>query len=212
MNAIENKNSTFIEKLETLNESLKVEIDDAPKSWIDHECFTNSQIEVMEENEAEFFKLLIEKYLDPNSDGDNEHKTKVIEGLRDLRNNCSFYYLILNGFWLLIMFTLNLLKPKMVEKIYFDLRFDKSELPADSDRYEPVSFCYVILFVIVLLMQFVAMVWHRVITFTQVIRKTSLVDSNKELVNVHAKQNGHVNREFEAEEKTPSGKQIIITL
>ncbi len=41
-------------------------------------------------------------------------------------------------------------------------------------KYEPVSFIYVILFLVVLLVQFAAMLVHRTITFMQLIRKTSL--------------------------------------
>lgn len=226
LKAIETKNSSFMDKLETLNESMRVEIDEekeGAKSWIDHESLRNSRIEPMSSQESVYFEKLIEKYLDPNG-GDGgasepqvtttttsttttsmSKKAKVIEGLRDLRNNCAYCYLILNGFWLLIMFTLNLLKPKMVDKIYLDLRFNTSSAPRDSDKFEPVSFCYVILFATVLVIQFGAMVWHRVITFTQVIRKTSLLDSHKPRaasrpsttgVVCRREQNGHVNNQF----------------
>lgn len=210
LKAIETKNKNFVEKLENLNENGKVEIEpkDGTKSWMDHECLRHSRVEEVPQEEALFFQQLIEKYLDPNSDGNSNpqtamaNKAKVIEGLRDLRNNCAYCYLILNGFWLLIMFTLNLLKPKMVDKIYLDLRFDHTSQqtpPKDSDKYEPVSFCYVMLFAFVLIIQFGAMVWHRVITLTQVIRKTSLLDSNKRTTPpvVCREQNGHLNNHYE---------------
>lgn len=218
----------FVEKIESLNESMRVEIDEAKegsKSWIDHESLRRSRLEKIPTNEALFFEQLIEKYLSPNLDGGSDpqkimaDKAKAIENLRDLRNNVAYCYLILNGFWLLIMFTLNLLKPKMVDKIYFNLRFDYSKTPKDTDKAEPVSFCYVILFAVVLILQFGAMVWHRVITLTQVIRKTSLLDSHKKtnltaIPVVRREQNGHINNQFEggSENKSQERRETIITL
>lgn len=216
---IELQNHSFSSHIDSLNE--KVELDEKQhkngetRVWLDHESLSRSRVEELNPEEAHFFEQLIEKYLSPNENSDTpKQKARAIENLRDLRNNCSYAYLILNGFWLLIMFTLNLLKPKMIDKIYFDLRFGDnspsnstiSTTPSTNDvgKYEPVSFCYIMLFVFVLLMQFAAMIWHRVITFTQIIRKTSLIDGlmsrttrRKPPFVIRREQNGHANGVFE---------------
>lgn len=213
LKVIESKNRSFVESLESLNESLKIEIEkDVVRNWSEHECLGESKMENLDENEEKFFQNLIDKYLYPNLD-EQLNKEKVFQGLKELRNNCSYCYLILNGFWLLIMFTLNLLKNKLVDKIYFDLTLNSKY----TGKYEPVSFIYVMLFVIILLMQFAAMLWHRVITFTQIIRKTSLRREIQRGPVISHKQNGHVNRDYEEaseqkEKKINDPSDVIITL
>ena len=253
LRGIENRNRGFGSRLASLDETAKVELDEreeaARRSWLEHECLARSPLQHMEAREALFFEQLIEKYLSPSaadaahsssennssstSNKQQQEQKQVLASLRELRNNCSYCYLILNGFWLLIMFTLNVLKSKMIDKIYFDLRFasvvERTPAPAaDFGKYEPVSFCYVMLFAFVLLMQFGAMLWHRVITLTQVIRKTSLlsttVSSRGGRVSVRRNLNGHVNRQFdsaniietpEREQQqvvNPQQKDVVITL
>lgn len=144
------------------------------RQWIDHPSLKDSKHEVLPEREEKFFNNLIDKYLYPNVD-EHINKEKVSESLNELSKNCSYFYLLLNGFWLLIIFTLNILKFKLVDKIYFDLSFGSKY----NGKYEPVSFIYISLFAFIMVVQFVAMLWHRTITFMQVMRNTSLTQVYK---------------------------------
>lgn len=138
------------------------------KCWIEHECLKYSKTTTLSSEENRFFKCLIKKYLYPLK-ADKNKAQKVAE-LRKLRNNSFFAIFMLNAGWIGFIFTLNLLRYKFEHKIYlkFAVAFE------EPSSYEPVSFIYVVLFMTVLLVQFMAMLFHRAIVFMQMIRKTSL--------------------------------------
>jgi chitin synthase len=117
-----------------------------------------------------FFEQLIVKYLSPvDARREAAKKEEMSKGLKRLRNACCFFFVLLNAFWILILFTLQLFKDKLKEKIYI-----KVSLFGVNEAYEPVSFVYVMMFVVMLFLQFFAMLWHRAITLIQIVRKTSL--------------------------------------
>jgi heme/copper-type cytochrome/quinol oxidase subunit 4 len=68
---------------------------------------------------------------------------------------------MLNATWIATLLSLNVLQANFKEKIYIYIADQKNE---------PISFLFVVFFLIVILMQFVAMMWHRGITFIQLIR------------------------------------------
>ncbi len=139
------------------------------KSWIDDECLNSFKLEHLSKNENEFFQNLIQKYLYPIVESQSK-KEQAIEDLKSLRNNCCFSFLMFNAFWIVLIFTLQLLKDKLRDKIYITIPMDSKNV----NMYEPVGFVYVMIFVIVMFVQFFAMLWHRSITFIQLIRKTNL--------------------------------------
>ncbi|CAF0773385.1 unnamed protein product [Brachionus calyciflorus] len=136
------------------------------KNWTEHSSLKNSDFDIMSDDEKKFFDQLITKYLYPNL---VINKEEIKEELDELRNRCSFYFLMANSLWYLLLFALQLLKDKLIDKIYISITVFNNTV-----KYEPVYFCYVMLFVVMLILQFIAMIWHRAITFIQVIRKTSL--------------------------------------
>lgn len=141
------------------------------KNWTEHPCLKNSQFDIISEEEKKFFDQLINKYLHPNI---VLNKEEIKQDLDSLRNKCSFYFLLVNSLWYLLLFSMQLLKDKLIDKIYITITVFQN-----SVKYEPVYFSFVMLFVIMLVLQFVAMIWHRAITFIQVIRKTSLKNEKK---------------------------------
>lgn len=195
-NVDEKNNLDLLEKLiPALPQKNESEVDKTEvKNWTEHVCLKKSDTEILDENETKFFEQLIEKYLYPNLN-ENANKAQMIENLKDLRNTSSYYFLLLNSSWIILLFTLQLLKDKLLDKIYIQISIFNT-----MTKYEPVYFTYVLIFVIVLLTQFLAMIWHRTITFIQVIRKTSLRcsrPSKKENKTKETIENGHVNATFE---------------
>ena len=139
-------------------------------NWFAHASLDSFRLDKLNESETVFFEKLIGKYLRPfDAKKEAAKKIEIGEDLKVLRNASFFYFIILNSYWILSLFTLQLFKDKFIDKIYIRVNiYDFKE------SYEPVSFCYVMLFVVMLFLQFFTMLWHRVITLIQIIRKTSL--------------------------------------
>lgn len=158
-------------KPNTENKSKEKDMEEkSNKCWIDHECLIKSDIEILPDKETKFFDHLIKKHLRPYfREEEDANKKRLGEDLKELRNYCCFYFLFLNSIWILLLFMLQVLKNKLIDKIYIDITIFGSSI-----KYEPVYFVYVMLFVVILMLQFLAMIWHRTITFIQVIRKTNL--------------------------------------
>lgn len=99
------------------------------------------------------------------------HQNETTASLRTLRNNSVFIVIMLNSLWIGLIFIIQLLTDKLKDKIFIEFAIGKE----NPIKYEPISFIYVMLFLLVLLIQFCAMIWHRVLSIMQIIRKTSLV-------------------------------------
>ena len=137
------------------------------KSWLYHDSLINFEKKSVNKSEAKFYEKLIQKHLLPLiEDEEKSKKERVTLELNDLRNRCCFAFFILNAMWITLLFSLNVLQSQYKEKIYIQLAGQKNE---------PVSFLFVAFFVIVILMQFAAMIWHRAITFVQLIRNAKPV-------------------------------------
>ncbi len=136
------------------------------KNWLHHDSLVNFEKKHTNKNEAKFYEKLIKKHLHPlNEDAEKSKKEKAIKDLNDLRNRCCFAFFMLNAAWIATLLSLNVLQANFKEKIYIYV-VDQSN--------EPVSFLFVAFFLIVILMQFIAMMWHRAITFIQLIRNAKL--------------------------------------
>ena len=156
-----------------------------PYDWQDHECLKDFKLEFLTDKEERFFLDLIEKYLSPLRET-KEHKEQAMKELDELRDKSFFCFLLLNTFWIVLLFVLILIKHKLQEKIYFQLTF------ANKTSFdEPVQFLFIMMCVVVLILQLIGMLWHRAVTFMQLIRNTSIKQTRKmEKASTHA--NGHV--------------------
>jgi chitin synthase len=161
---LDDENSKSKSSDETSDENVSV------MGWFEHSSLETFRNAVLNSSESIFFEQLIEKYLTPLDPKKEAAKKEVMtEKLKDLRNSSCFGFLLLNSFWILVLFTLQLFKDKLKDRVYI-----KVSLFNVSEAYEPVSFCYILLFVVMLFLQFFAMLWHRFITLIQIIRKTNL--------------------------------------
>lgn len=71
----------------------------------------------------------------------------------------TFVYFIINAFWLVVTFTLQLLDSSVfirVPKINFDLEFTGEYIDID-----PVGFMFVLSFALLVVIQFFGMLYHR---------------------------------------------------
>uniref|UniRef100_A0A667XWU8 chitin synthase n=1 Tax=Myripristis murdjan TaxID=586833 RepID=A0A667XWU8_9TELE len=113
------------------------------------------------EDETEFFGELQAKYLYPLPE-DKEKQKKITNDLRELRNKITFAYFICNALWLVATFTLQFLQANIFirfPKVTVDL-----ELTEEFITVEPIGFMFILGFALLILIQFLAMLYHRFYT------------------------------------------------
>uniref|UniRef100_A0A3B5PXQ4 chitin synthase n=1 Tax=Xiphophorus maculatus TaxID=8083 RepID=A0A3B5PXQ4_XIPMA len=111
-------------------------------------------------DEDQFWKELIEKYLEPlQNDKEKQEKTK--NELQELRNKINFSYFFLNALWLVAAFVFQVFK-------VFDIQIDIVDLNLNETggkfQIEPMSLMFILGFAISVLLQFIGMLCHRVFT------------------------------------------------
>lgn len=116
--------------------------------------------ERLEKEEEEFFKELQVKYLAPLP-VDKAQQEKVKEALKELRNKINFAFFMVNALWLVATFTLQAFDVAIfieIPKVSLELE-DLGQL-----RIDPIGFMFIIGFAASVLIQFLAMLLHRVNT------------------------------------------------
>ncbi|XP_051811507.1 chitin synthase chs-2-like [Acanthochromis polyacanthus] len=119
------------------------------------------QEDTLEQHEEEFFRELIAKYLEPLPENKKKQK-KMTKRLKEMRNKISFVYFICNAFWLITTFALQLLDNYVsiqVPKLDSNLQFTGEYIYID-----PVGFMFILAFALLVIIQFFAMLYHRVCT------------------------------------------------
>lgn len=170
----------FLEKNEQDDHAEELSSNAAALNWIDTSVLKDSAKVALDAREQSFLVELIDKLLYPldqqhrraneTTSREQQQQEELKESLNSLRNQCVFGFCMLNAFWIILMFTLQYLKERLKEKIYINIRLSNVELLS----FEPTSFLFVSLFVLVLVVQYFTMLAHRSSQFMQIIRKTSL--------------------------------------
>ncbi|CAN9503630.1 unnamed protein product [Ophioblennius macclurei] len=116
--------------------------------------------ETLHPDEVKFFKELITRYLEPLP-VDKKKQQIMTDKLKSLRNKISFVYFICNAFWLLTTFVLQMLDfiSIQVPKLDSNLQFNGEYI-----FIEPVGFMFIFAFALLVLIQFVTMLYHRMLT------------------------------------------------
>ncbi|KAL0983718.1 hypothetical protein UPYG_G00131770 [Umbra pygmaea] len=131
--------------------------------------------------EEEFWIELQRVYLDPLIE-DKAKQIRITADLKTLRNQMTFIYFICNAFWLVATFTVQAIGNPVtipIPKENFNLTQTYQEL-----HIEPIGLMFLFGFTLVMLIQFVGMLYHRVYTLIHYVAvsstnsKTVLQESN----------------------------------
>ncbi|XP_037651272.1 chitin synthase chs-2-like [Sebastes umbrosus] len=117
--------------------------------------------DTLDEEEEQFFRELMAKYLEPLPENKKKQE-KMADKLKELRNKITFIFFILNAFWLLATFTLQLVQSTIfiqVPKVDLNLEFT-----GDYIFIDPVGFMFILSFAFLVIIQFTAMLYHRIYT------------------------------------------------
>ncbi|KAA0717532.1 hypothetical protein E1301_Tti021139 [Triplophysa tibetana] len=125
------------------------------------------QIEKLSEDEDDFWKKLIERYLKP-IEVDEAQKKDVRRELKSLRNKAVFLYFIINVLWVVATFFLQAIGSDVLS-IKIPKYFPNGTLSDDPLKVEPLSLMFLLSFAVLLIVQFLAMLYHRVYTLIHVV-------------------------------------------
>ncbi|XP_031702258.1 chitin synthase 1 [Anarrhichthys ocellatus] len=128
---------------------------------------TAPQVQKLDEGEQDFWNKLLERYLKPIVDT-KTHLEEVTRELKSLRNKAVFLYFIINVLWVVATFILQAIGNDIIS-IKIPKYFPNGTLSDIPLKVEPVSLMFLLSFAILLIIQFVAMLYHRVYTLIHVV-------------------------------------------
>lgn len=128
--------------------------------WTHLEYIGNGKLERLDEDEVEFWRFIIKKYLHP-LDEDKSHKEKIANDLIQLKNNVVFIYFMINFLWTIITLQLQSMEDKL--KDFYII-----------NKYEPLSLMFLSIFAFCITLQFVSMFVHRWGTFLHLMSSTRI--------------------------------------
>jgi hypothetical protein len=148
--------------------------------WALDKQLREGPMEFLDKGEIDFWVKFIKRYLYP-LEGNKEHEKKVARELIELRNKVCLAFLLMNALFVTIVYTLT-----EVNKSEGSLSIalpcgdtgsssgGKSEGNTGQGHIEPISFAFTAVFGIMLLIQFVCMLFHRYSTLLHIIASAEL--------------------------------------
>ncbi|XP_077569686.1 chitin synthase 1 [Stigmatopora nigra] len=128
---------------------------------------TAPQVQRLEEDEHDFWGKLIDRYLKPIVDT-KAHLEEVTRELKSLRNKAVFLYFIINVLWVVATFFLQAIGTDVLS-IKIPKYYINGTLSEDFLEVEPLSLMFLLSFAVLLIVQFLAMLYHRVYTLIHVV-------------------------------------------
>ncbi|XP_043647130.1 chitin synthase chs-2 isoform X1 [Drosophila teissieri] len=157
------------------------EADNYLPGWLNDPLLIDSELGEVSLMEQRFWKDLIKQYLKP-LELSREQKQAMADGLKELRNMIAFAFVMVNAIFVLIVFLLQLKKEFLHLKWPIDptdfVSFDRDNLMVGIYRQykelDPIGLCFVIFFGLILIIQFLAMFFHRFATLCQLLATTQV--------------------------------------
>merc|ERR1719186_1692707 len=149
--------------------------------WIEDRDLGRGEVDYLSGPEIQFWKDLIEKYLYP-IDADKAKQAEITRGLKELRDSVVFHFAMGNTLFVIIVFLLTLNK----DKIYINWPFGiKENITIDEEtldvlvtkeylHLEPIGIVLVFFFFAIVVIQFIAMLFHRFGTISHILASTDL--------------------------------------
>ncbi|XP_025102509.1 chitin synthase chs-2-like isoform X2 [Pomacea canaliculata] len=144
-----------------------------PESWWQEEALGMGLVEGLPPKESTFWSQLIERYLKP-LEISQEEQEQMAKDLTMLRNKAAMLFFLGNALFVTIIFIL-----ESVSEYSPGLTI---QLPCDQghvgQKIEPISVVFTVVFGILLIFQFFAMLIHRLSTLVHIIASTTLQKKN----------------------------------
>lgn len=118
------------------------------------------QVESLDEDEDQFWKELIAKYLEPLQN-DKEKQERMKNDLQELRNKINFSFFFLNALWIVAAFLFQVFEVFQIKIPIVDLNLEKT---GGNIQIEPMGLMFILGFALSVVLQFIGMFYHRVLT------------------------------------------------
>ncbi|XP_076350949.1 chitin synthase chs-2-like [Tachypleus tridentatus] len=156
--------------------------------WIEDKDLKRGEVEYLNGPEIQFWKDMIEKYLYP-LDQNKEHEARVASELKELRNKVVFGFLMSNALFILIVFLLQLNKDQLHINWPLGVKTNITYIPETSEiridkeylQLEPIGLVFATFFAIILIVQFLAMLFHRFGTLSHILASIELTCCNQKV-------------------------------
>ncbi|KAG7462771.1 hypothetical protein MATL_G00188240 [Megalops atlanticus] len=147
--------------------SLEEEWEEEPSEpcWIsqlrEKSCEISLVPDTLDPDEEQFWRDLQERYLKP-LDEDKQKQKKIADDLKDLRNKATFVFFICNALWLVATFFLQAIGS--VVTIPIPKTAPNGTTVPGNFEVDPIGLMFLLGFALLLAIQFIAMLWHRIQT------------------------------------------------
>lgn len=136
--------------------------------WMEDPDLRNGEIDNIPKEEVKFWNDLIIKYLLP-IEGNKEQQAQMGKDLIELRNKVCLFYFLINAIFITIVFTLQYVNAQTHSIAVVIPCGDDNEI-----TLEPISIVFMGVFGFILLIQFIAMLFHRLATFLHIIATVNI--------------------------------------
>ncbi|CAM4581301.1 unnamed protein product [Leuciscus chuanchicus] len=138
----------------------------AHQTWIEHLQMKSYDFPLHESalpmDEIDFWRELQKKYLEPLKEN-KEQQEKIANDLRELRNKVTFAFFFCNALWLVATFFLETIGDSISIKI--PKMFPNGTISTTEEfSLDPIALMFLLSFALLLIVQFIAMLYHRVYT------------------------------------------------
>lgn len=131
--------------------------------------------DALPQKEELFWQTLIEKYLKP-LDKDKAKEKRIQDDLVALRNKCCLFFFLLNTFLVTLVYALT------QASAYAGSLTISVGCSRSSFAIEPISITFTVVFGILLVVQFLGLIWHRISTLIHVAASTSFYNQQSEFL------------------------------
>ncbi|XP_037075045.1 chitin synthase chs-2-like isoform X2 [Pollicipes pollicipes] len=149
--------------------------------WIEDKALRKGKVEYLQPNEVQFWHDLLEKYLFP-IDEDKAEKARIANDLAELRNQSVFIFFMCNALYCLIVFLLQLNKDNLHVNWPLGVKYNITLIEETGQvlinkehlQMEPIGLVFVFFFALILIIQFLAMLFHRFGTLSHIMSSCEL--------------------------------------
>nr|AKZ08595.1 chitin synthase B [Helicoverpa armigera] len=149
--------------------------------WIEDVNLQKGEVDFLTTAETEFWKDLIDVYLRP-IDENKQELERIKTDLKNLRDKSVFAFVMLNSLFVLMIFLLQLNQDQLHFKwpfgqsasIEYDDQMNVFHITQDYLTLEPIGSLFIIFFGSIIIIQFTAMLFHRLGTLTHLLSNVQL--------------------------------------
>ncbi|XP_063529252.1 chitin synthase chs-2-like [Cydia strobilella] len=149
--------------------------------WVEDPDVKKGEVDFLSTAENHFWKDLIDTYLRP-LDENKEEQARIAKDLKDLRDKMVFAFVMLNALFVVVIFLMQLNQDQLhfqwpfgqKVEIAYDDESNIVQIERDYLMLEPIGSLFLVFFGSVMMIQFTAMLFHRMGTLTHLLSTVKL--------------------------------------